>query len=281
MEINSNSNRLPRAINYLHYGDALDHLRKAISGIELQRIPKSRLLDEIDAQGCSTEYGRQILHRYGGANRKTIDLEDLAADLNESSETRIAFASLRCRGFSYELVTNISGFPVQVRSAINVRLGIFADVRSHYPTSVLRFLKYTRSNHYYHFHGPAIGFLLGIHSGKTLYVVTLQSDVTCGTPSAIREHFRGWRRVLLKLTLDHYRPKRCLLVRSEDVLRACHSDYDVPTSVPKSWRNIYEQSAKELGGNVVELRKGINIQLYPRHPKVIAREFHSIKGDEK
>ena len=157
-----------------------------------------------------------------------------------------------------------------------MRAAIFADTRSHYPPAVLKFLA-ACSSHYYDYHGPAIAFLFGILRGKNLYIVTLQSDLTCHAPSAVRGHFRGWRRILLNLVMARYQPRRVFLVRSEDVLRACYRGSDVPARVPMSWRTIYEQSAKEAGNRTRTLERGVNIQLYNHHPRVIAKEFHVIR----
>lgn len=268
---------LPRVINYLHHGESLAFLRVVEKYSYRHRINKSELLSLLRDSAASASFAREIIRRYGGSGRVTLDAPSLIADLDLSVSTRPMFRSLGCRGFSYEFVTDLAGFPVQLRSAINIRVGIFADTRFHYPPSVLQFLKNDRTSHYYHYHGPVLGFLLGILSGSNLYIVTLQSDPTCNTPSAIREHFRGWRRVLLRLALRRYQPERCYLVRSKDVLRACHDAYNVPISIPKSWLNIYEQSANEAGGKTKTLDRGINIQLYPRHAKVIAKKFYILK----
>ena len=108
---------------------------------------------------------------------------------------------------------------------------------------------------------------------RALYVLTLQSDLAYGTPSAVREHFRGWRRVLLLLLAQRYEPEQILLTRSEDVFRGCHRGYHAPESIPKSWTNIYEQTAREAQMRLVELSSGIDIQLYAHHPRVVAKKF--------
>jgi hypothetical protein len=268
---------LPKNINYLHYGDALEKLQVIRDYSAVQRVPKLDVLAKINGSNQSSKYASYIIERYGCRRRKTIDVACAIADLDQSISTQSSFRALQSRGFSYRFSTKPTGFPAQLRQDINVRVALFGDTRSHYPPAVLKFLTYTRRCHFYDWHGPAIAFLLGVLKGRRLYIVTLQSDVTYDTPSAVKEHFRGWRRILLNLTMMQFQPKTCFLVRSEDVLRACHNGFKVPEKVPMSWRNIYEQSAIESENESTTLKRGVNIQIYSRHPKVIAKQFHVLK----
>ena len=268
---------LPQSINYLHYGDALEKLQVIRAYSAQRRVQKADVLARLHGSNQSKKFASYIIERYGHRRRKTIDVACAIEDLEYSIATRPLFRALGSRGFSYDFSTRPTGFPVQIRQNINVRAAIFADTRLHYPPAVLKFHTYTWNSHFYDYYGPAIAFLLGILRGGDLYIVTLQSDPSCDTPSAIREHFRGWRRIMLNLTMTYFQPKRVYLVRSEDILRACHNGFEVPDKVPMSWRNIYEQSAKEAGNKVTILKRGINIQLYAHHPKVIARQFYVLK----
>lgn len=268
---------LPRRINYLHYGDALEKLQVIREYSSLRVIRKKDILTRINGSKQSYDFAGYIVERYGHRRRKTIDVVSAITDVEHSIKTRSLFRALKCRGFSYVFSTRPTSFPVALRSDINVRVAIFADSRLHYPPAVSKYISYTRSSHFFDYYGPAIAFLLGILRGTTLYIITLQSDPSCGTPSGIREHFRGWRRVLLNLAMTHFQPQKAYLVHSEDVLRACHNGFDVPTKVPASWRNIYEQTAKESGNKSTTLKRGLNIQIYSRQPKVITKQFYVLK----
>ena len=277
MKASPNNVVVPRRINYLHYGDALEQLQVIREYSTLRQIPKKTVVARLNGSVRSKEYASYIIERYGSRKRKTIDVAHALADLETSIRTRRHFRALRSRGFSYDFSTRPTGFPVRFRKHINVRAAIFADTRLHYPPAVLKFLSYTRRCHFYDYYGPAIAFLLAILRGRDLYIVTLQSDPSFNVPSAVKEHFRGWRRILLNLTMTHYQPRRAYLVQSEDVLRACYQGSNVPAKVPVSWQHIYEQSAKESGKKIMTLERGLNIQLYARHPKVIAKRFYVLK----
>lgn len=268
---------LPRRINYLHYGDALEKLQVIREYSSLRQVRKKDLLRRINGSNQLCDFASYIVERYGHRRRKTIDVASAITDVERSIQTRSLFGALRCRGFSYDFSTRATSFPVALRSSINVRVAIFADSRMHYPPAVSKYLAHTRSCHFFDYYGPAIAFLLGILRGTSLYIVTLQSDSSCGTPSGIREHFRGWRRVLLNLAMTHFQPQKAYIVHSADVLRACHNGFDVPTKVPASWRHIYEQTAKESGHKSTTLKRGLNIQIYARQPKVITKQFYVLK----
>jgi len=272
---------LPKRINYLHYGDALEQLQIIRDFSSLPRVRKTDVLAKLKAVNSLSQHACYIIERYGSRRRKTIDVRRVITDLENSIQTQLSFRALQCRGFSYDFSSKPAGFPFRLRQSINIRATIFADTRFNYPPAVLKFLTYTWNNHFFDYYGPAIGFLLGILKGTTLYIVTLQSDFSYNSPSAVKEHFKGWRRILLNLTIAHYQPREIFLVRSEDVLRACHSNFKIPEKVPLSWNNIYEKTAIEFGNKVITLDRGLNIQIYSNHPKVIANRFYSLKGEKR
>jgi hypothetical protein len=270
--------QLPSKLNYLHYGNAMEELRIIRDYARSQHVRKDELINSVSQSNHSSEFVRYIVERYGSRRRKTVDVAAFVKDYERTLKNRTIFRKLKCRGFSYEYSTRPARFPVQLRKSVNIRTALFADTRMHYPPAVIKYLRYTWKSHFFDYYGPAIAFLLGILRGKNLYIITLQSDMACVTPSAVREHFRGWRRILVSLTMARLKPERIFLTRSEDILRACYRKTHIPKTVPLSWQNIYERTAKEFGMKKQRLTRSVNIQIYAHHPKVMANTFYCCNG---
>ena len=264
-------------VNYLHYGDALQRLSSA----ELPSphcVTKQELLSSIENGCCPSSFLHAIVTDYAGCRSRRLELADLASDLRHSEQMQEVFRALRCRGFSYKLFADMTGFPYRLRKRVNLRMALVADRDLFYPPNVRRYLARHSANHYFVYEAPAIAFALGMATRHAWYVFVMQSDVVRRGPACIREHFRGWRKVLFANIIEHARDAahRVYLCREEDVLEACHGDHPRPSSPPASWRSIYRGTASDFGMLTIELTRRINIQLYSRRRPIYAEIMYCL-----
>lgn len=267
----------PLRINYLHYGDALDALSGRFSANGPVRIPKTDLVRFTAHGGALSCCVRDVVASYGRRARRTIDRPALCADLVASRSARACFHAIGVRGFSYATESPFTCFAYRLRRAINLRVALYADPGLFYPSAVRRYLRYHNRTHLFVGEAPAIAFALGIATPAAWHVLTLQSDLAFRGPAFVREHFRGWRKVLFSVLrrLAATQVESLYLCAQEDVLASCHRDFPRPTSAPPAWSAIYERTAREHVMESVTLPDPLNIQLYDRHPPFIAtRMYH-------
>lgn len=269
--------RRVRQLNYLHYGDALELLSTADLSSSIGNTTELELASSLLSSDGSDRFLGPVIksHRVGRSRR--LNLVDLQSELRHSHEMQAWFSRLGCRGFSHTLYVNMAGFPYRLRRQVNIRIGIVADRQLFYPPRVREYVARHSSNHYFVYDSPAIAFALGCATKEAWYIFVLQSDLVRRGPSAVREHFRGWRKVLfadiLKLA-SKQQARRLYLCREDDVLRACHDAYPKPMTPPSSWKAIYSGTASDFGMDTVNLRRGINIQLYAKKRAIYARRMY-------
>lgn len=261
-------------VNYLHYGNALDRCA------DLERIPeqgihaKQPLLLKLASGSAET---RELIQAYGAKRSKRIDAGRFRLDLGRSLVHRRFFASLGCRGFSYRVEDEIE-FCEPLRECINLRVALMPGEELFYPQRVKRYLRRVNSNHYFCDGYPSIAFALGTKTPRAWFIFVMQSDLALRGPSYIREHFRGWRKVLfaniVRMARGH--AATIYLCRSEDVLRACHSSFRPPQRVPGSWEAIYNRTAGDFCMQLVEIPERVNIQLFPDQPEMVVDNFYQL-----
>jgi hypothetical protein len=264
-------------LNYLHYADALDRLQ-SVQLPASDYVTKNELMSVASNGHPPSDFLRAVVASYGGSRSKRIDVAQLASDLIHAHEMRGVFSSLRCRGFSYSFVSDMTGFPYRLRRKVNLRLALIAPRDLFYPPRVRMYLPRHRANHYFFYEAPAIAFALGMTTRKAWYIFILQSDLTRRVPAYVRDHFRGWRKVLFAniiRTAEHC-VDRIYLCEEDHVLEACHKDYPKPTKLPKLWQSIYRGTACDFRMDQTELKRAINIQLYDRHAPVYARNMYCL-----
>lgn len=268
--------RIERA-NYLHSGGALDVLAQWMS--VLPRIPsKATLLSELGKHSNISDQLMDVIQAYS-ANTSGAGMSHFARDVSHSVALQSFFRSLNCRGFSFIADTNV-GLSFRRRHAINFSLGLFAAKNIYYPRRVRRYLPRIQGAHASHGKYPAIAFALGRYVGDDLFVLVMQSDLVFQGPSFIREHFRGWRKILFSQVLSHARSNthKVHLCRSEDVLRTCHPNFSPPASVPAVWRQIYDETAAFFGMEAVQLDRRLDIQTLRCLPARYSRNFFVLPG---
>lgn len=188
-------------------------------------------------------------------------------DLDEVVDDR--FAALSCKGFSYQLVDNIElGYAI-LNKAVKIRIALYYRTDLTYPRKVKEAL-----SKFHHNHSKvsktnfSIGFALGIKQGNAWIITVLQSDIMFSKSSAVRDHFRGWRKVLFHHIIDLARKevKDLYLTRAEDVYQCCKPNFK-PTQIPQSWYNLYDDTASYFDMTLSELDDLISIQPYFFGPK--------------
>ena len=262
------------SFNYLHYGHALERLsRSAViraGGVCLKQDLKRRLV----AESGRNPHVDGVVSSFGSPRAKRIDVAALSVDVRRSIQLRRFFQAIGCRGFSYRVSQDIE-FSSPLRPEITIRVALMPGDGLSYPSRVRLRLKRVNRNHYFEAGLPSIAFALGMERGSDWFILVLQSDVASVAPAACRQHFRGWRKVLLgtilRLSVD--RAEAVWLCNSADVLRACDKRFTRRSSPPDSWRGIYEETATFFGMVPVTLPEGINIQVLADGDAVSATSF--------
>lgn len=262
-------------LNYLHFGDSLE-LGHVLTDLRVDGICLKRdLVNEISRRGTNFGSLIEIVQRYGRCRAKKIDVGSLRRDFAKSIEARRQFRSLGCRGFSFRVIDQPE-FSEPLREDVNLRIALVAGDSLYYPAKMKRYLRRTNNNHIFNGGFPSLAFALGRRSPAAWYIYTLQSDLVFSHPSHIRDHIRGWRKIIFSVVLGlaSGQVSSVYLCRSEDVLRSCHSAHRRPQAVPESWAAIYDRTALEFGMSVVRVREPVNYQLFADQRAVYTSEFY-------
>lgn len=259
-----------RRLNYLNHGNSLRCLAGAKHALAGDVAPKGMVLAHLEAAGCGDGGVVDVVRSFGGTPCRSIDLVQLRADISGSLVAQAEFASLGCRGFSFALFENLNTSIDDMRDDVNFTVALMPTSELYYPPRVRRYLRRVFFSHYRHDGYPAICFALGKMIGTTCCICILQSDLTYDLPAFIRDHFRGWRKVLFKAVMHVLRERShgILLPRADDVARIC-SKWRGPGPPPDSWRAIYEKTASEFRLRVDRLALPLDIQIYSDAPPVL------------
>ena len=225
----------------------------------------------------------EIIKGYKGNRVKKININDLKCDVEKSFLLREFFKSLRCRGFSYKVHESINLIGDPLREKINLRIALMPDDDLFYPPEVKRYLRRVSKNHYVYNGYRSIAFALGSRSDRKWYIFILQSDIAFRKRSYIKEHFRGWRKVLfaniMKLAIG--KADTIYLCRAEDVIRCCHPEFWKPKKLPDSWRIIYDETAKYFNMKIARLDEYINIQTFKDLQPIYTNVFYKLDLNPK
>jgi hypothetical protein len=263
------------SINYLLYGNSMDHIDEIFS-LSTSTIKKKDLFEILNKKN---DYLKEIVRQYDGTRTSIISTESFLYDLKRTQEYQKHFIKYKCRGFSYTHIENMKGFPFRMREAINIRNALIAPKNYFYPINVKKYVNRNRKNHYFFYDEPSIAFYLGTVYDNDVFIFTLQSDIIKYGPSCIREHFRGWRKVLFAEVLRMAKRKKyrkIYLINEKDVLRSCHKNYPFPKKVPSIWESIYSLTAFDFQLKESILKKPINIQLFANQESVFTDEFYEL-----
>jgi hypothetical protein len=261
-------------VNYLHRGEALDILVSTLNGES--SIGTKRALLAALAERCRVLPNlMDIVRAYGGEYTEILVVASFKSDIDQSIAVRDYFRSIGCRGFSFEVGYEVE-FSWQLRPSIDFSLALYTGKDLYYPPRVRRYLPRVSKSHVSRDRLPAVAFALGRYIQGSLFVFVLQSDLVFQGPSCIREHFRGWRKVLFGQIQAHARPetRRIFLCQSEDVWRTCNPEYKQPDAVPLLWRQIYEGTAAFFGMRQVQFPHRLNIQCLMEIPRRFSSNFY-------
>jgi hypothetical protein len=261
----------PKRMNFLHYGSALQQAQ-ILQGVPAHYVDKGSLAKTLE--DSNSDLG-VIVRGYGPKRRRKISIADLQLDFSKTQILQTFFRKLACRGFSHRVEHGI-GLNEPLRRSINLRIALMADDSFFYPPVVKQYLRRMENNHYFSHGFPSIAFALGEKKSDGWYVYVLQSDVVGARSALVRQHFRGWRKVLFAHILRDAveNTSKVFLCSASDVLRACRPEFPRPDQALENWMSIYDDTARFFNMERVQASRPINIQIYPDLPAVPADRFY-------
>ncbi|HVY52466.1 MAG TPA: hypothetical protein VHA07_13010 [Devosia sp.] len=259
--------------NYLHHGDFLDRSRALLGS-----LPAGPAFTKLEACRANREgpFADEVLRAYGPLRSRRILRADLAADIEASFAARDWFRGLGTRGFSYRLISDFE-FARELRPEIDLRVGLFFGDDLFYPPRLRRFLQRHADPHMEDGTLKCLGFALGQRAGSAWIVSVLQSDLTFNRPSYVRDHIRGWQRVLMAEILAQAKRAgvaKLLLAAASDQVRCSDPAFKIVTAVPESWRLIYDQTAGFFGMTPQQGGPSFDIQVLDRLGPVVTDRFY-------
>jgi|GEM_PF-6065706 len=265
-------------VNYLNYGDSLEAFRSMEwwwDGFCLKR----ELIENLVTAKKPSPFLVEVLKSYGGGRSKRINMQELHADVLASLKFRREFSALECRGFSYSLHKSIKLAGSRLRKDVNLRMAMMPEETLFYPFRIKRYLRQCKRNHYISGGFPSIAFALGEIRDGACYIFVMQSDIMYRAPSQIRDHFRGWRKVLFENIVDIAKRecREIYLPMARDIVKCCHPSFFVPATIPDSWRMIYDRTATDFHFTATKLQVPVNIQVYQKLEPVLVRDFFQMR----
>jgi len=264
-------------VNYLNYGNSLSALSTLKETLAGEFCAKQELIETIQDNGKPNQYLQEVIKSYGGRKKKQINLQALRHDISESASFKNKFAEFHCRGFSYVLQEAIDLRGENLRKEINLRIALMPNEKLFYPPRIRRYLRRSWINHFLTDRFPSICFALGKITGEECYIFIMQSDLVYRNPAFIRDHFRGWRKILFAniVLLTSRKCKTIYLPSANDVTKCCHP-FRRPKITPKSWRMVYDRTAEDFRFSKTRLQKAVNIQVYRDLAPVKVNVFYKL-----
>lgn len=246
--------------NYLHYGDALQHLANVDFSTCIGKASRRSLIRSLGGNGRARYYISEVIRGYGNPRERSIDMTTFCSEIRQSQSMRIEFSRLHCRGFSYAFRSGIR-LITPLRPSIDLRFAIVPSRGLFYPSRIRKYLRQKRSPHFNYEYLPPIAFALGTETEFGWFIFVIQSDLSSRTPAYIREHFRGWRRILFAsiLRLSLRRAVSLYLPLASDVLATCRT-FLGPRALPETWKAIYDETAEQFGMSLTTLPRDVDIQ---------------------
>jgi hypothetical protein len=272
---------LPKLVNYLHYGDALESLSLSLlAEISASHISKRELISRLISDRRISSYAHEVVqvYRTSNANSKYIDMNRFRLDIERSITYRRLFNSLGCRGFSFELAAGFD-FVDPLREDLDLRFLLLARSNLFYPVKIRKYMSQVKNVHYKEGGFPAIAFALGKRISGNWFIFALQSDLMFRC-SYIRSYVRGWQRILLSI-LKREAEQECAslyLVRSCDVFAGCYPVKFRPPVIPPVWREIYDGAAAYFDAKLAYLPKPLDINVLSLGQENLTPAFYRIGG---
>lgn len=264
-------------INYLHYGNSLDALL-SILDLNGDFYHKEKLVRRFQINRTLDRFLLEVMDSYGGVKSKQIYLPSFKQDIRKSLELRKVSSKLKCRGFSYILHESIDIDCPDLRKDVNLRIALMPNEKLFYPKRLRRYFRRQYYSHYRFDRYPSICFALGKIINEKCFISIMQSDFIHRNPSFIRDHFRGWRKILMHNIIEVVKG-RCnsiYIPSAHKVFCCCHPNFSKSDTTPKLWFDIYDRTAADFMSSIVYLSKPINIQIYQNLKPVMVQEFYQI-----
>jgi hypothetical protein len=194
-----------------------------------------------------------VVENFGGASEEEININRINSALEDSKKWRNIFRSLQCRGFSFQFCENPLNSMNYLNSHINIKTALIIDRNLYYPPMVRNALR-TFSPEKIHVPN-GIGWILAteqqICGKKWWFILNIQSDLMSTQVSALKEIFRGWQRVLFKLTvqLAHRHEASVIAIPSVKTVIKTRILTRIPynRSTPENWWSLYDGTAEFFG----------------------------------
>lgn len=265
-------------LNYIHNGKSVLELQDSLKQIDSTVVEKKAVINHLIDSELANDFYIDVIKSYDSSKTKKLNLNRIQYDLEQSLKYNNQFKSFSCKGFSYHFLTDIEFGYNKIYDDINFRVALMPNYELYYPTRVRRYLRRVLINHYKLDGLPSICFSLGKQIQNKCFLYVIQSDLMFRKPSFIRDHFRGWRKVLLNAIINNRDEEidSFYIPSSKDVLNCCHP-FKKPSRVPKMWKIIYDQTADEFGFELTQLSKPQNIQIYKDLPEVIVDKMYELK----
>jgi hypothetical protein len=101
----------------------------------------------------------------------------------------------------------------------------------------------------------------------------------------VRDHFRGWRKILFAnvVAQAHGKADTLYLCRAEDAERACIPARTDPGRLAQKWTRIYDLTAEQWRMRLVKVEQPVNVQIYNRMVPVLSQYFYELplSGDQE
>lgn len=265
--------KIKNRTNYLHYRDSLDRLINLDFDAIKRLQSKSELKKELVSNyGFEREFISNVFACY--KLKQAPFLKTFEKDVQNSVEYRCIFKKLGYRGFSYEFDSNIELVWPKMRDGLGLAMGITCSEDLFYPKKVKDVLKKSKLGHWGRGNYPSIAFALGQISETGWFIFILQSDLMFSSSSLVRDHFRGWRKLLMNKIINEAKgnTNRLFLCPASGVLATCKSR-SRPDVVPNSWNSIYDRTAIDFGMRKIQLAEEVDIQCFAREESIYQREF--------
>lgn len=258
-------------INYIHYGDFLESGYDYINSLgNTLSVSKDSMLKQPNL----SRFSKDVLRTYGPKRSRQIDIDALHKDILHSNAMRTRFKKVKTRGFSYRFVSGFD-FAYDLCKDVDLRFALLFGDDLFYPPKVRRYLQRK-----FDCHLPgkvALAFALGRKLDSAWVITTMQSDLVFGKPSYVRDHLRGWQRVLfseIEALARISNIKRLILSSAHDQPRCCHPKFKTKTKHPLSWELIYDDTARYFGLVKQATKFEVNIQVLAELPPVYSNELY-------
>ncbi|MBC2705141.1 hypothetical protein [Desulfobacula sp.] len=265
-------------LNYLNYGDTLENF-EILSHLNGSSVSKKLLINKLTDNGIKNPFLFEIIKSYCGRQMNKIESTDFIKSIQNSKEFKKYFSLMGCRGFSFKSYESIKIYCPPLKKDVNYSIALMPNGNLFYPPRIRRKLCRFSYNHYKKGGYSSICFSLCKIINKDCFVVVMQSDYVRKNSSYIKDHFRGWRKILLMVIAYKLRNicENIFIPSAEDIFKGCHPDFSKSDCTPTQWFQIYDRTAMDFGASEVHLQNPVNIQMYDGNKPVWVENCFKIK----